>query len=255
LKAGTVTLPDAGRSAGLLAALTLVVGAGCASSPADLARLEEVPEVAAYCLAAQRLMARTEARVELVVHDSFEAFVKSKAIMDGPNGPQIQQFNWFDAAGAVTGISCKLKSAEHLNLEFGQGTAAGEGACQEMNREVFRLVSRWVREPKFTQVSFDAAETVENKEQPGMTGPDWLAPYTMTYTDDAGGLHIRSKGFVVEFTDPRYARAPERFRGVHYCHFIAPAHLAAVLQGAAPAGAVVGRAVDTSGPPPESDNG
>ena len=31
-------------------------------------------------------------------------------------------------------VSCKLKSADHLNEAFGAGTAAGNGHCQDMNR-------------------------------------------------------------------------------------------------------------------------
>ena len=232
----------------LCAAAWLVTGCGSAGDAAPT--LREVPGIGKYCQAAQKFTAGTDMRIETVIHDDFDAFVKSKAIIDGPNGPQIQQYNWYDDNGEILGISCKLKTAEHLNLEFGESTAGAEGSCQALNREVFRLMSRWVREPAYTTVSFDAAETVSNEEQPGMTGPDWLAPFEMTYVGDDGGLHVRSKGFVVEFTDPRYERAPPRFRGVHYCHYIAPDHLAKILKGEALPGATIGRLVDTSGPPP-----
>ena len=75
-----------------------------------------------------------------------------------------------------------------------------------------------------------------------MTGPDWLAAYTMTYSV-AGELHIVSKGFIVDFTDERFAAAPERFRGVHYCHFIAPGHLQALLAGEVEPGTRIGQTV------------
>jgi hypothetical protein len=80
-----------------------------------------------------------------------------------------------------------------------------------------------------------------------MTGPDWLAPFVMT---SAAGdtLTIHTKGFIVDFSDPAYAKAPDRFRGVHYCHLIAPEHFEAVLRGTAPVGAVVGRQVDPAMP-------
>lgn len=200
------------------------------------------------------MTARTPARLELVVHDDFDAFVKSKAIIDGPNGPQIQQYNWRNEAGNVVGVSCKLKTAEHLNSALGPDTAGGEGTCQEFNREVFRLTSQWANPLAYKTVTFDAQEIVENTETPGMTGPDWLAPYEMTYEGDDGALHVRAKGFVVEFSDPRFAAAPPRFRGVHYCHYVAPAHLQALLQGDAPATTVIGREVDRSGPPPEQSD-
>jgi len=234
----------------LLLCAAASLASGCGSAGDGAAGLREVPPISKYCQTAQKFTAGTEMRIETIIHDDFDAFVKSKAIIDGPNGPQIQQYNWYDDGGEILGISCKLKTAEHLNLEFGESTAGTEGSCQALNQEVFRLMSRWVREPAFNAVSFDAAETVSNEEQPGMTGPDWLAPFEVTYVGDNGGLRVRSKGFVVEFTDPRYERAPPRFRGVHYCHYIAPDYLARLLKGEAEPGATIGRTVDTSGPAP-----
>lgn len=40
---------------------------------------------------------------------------------------------------------------------------------------------------------------------------------------------------------------PARFRGVRYCHFIAPAHLERLLRGEAEPGRAIGRIVDTQG--------
>lgn len=237
-----------------LSGMTLVVAltglAGCTGPTASDYALRELPDADRYCLAAQRVVTRTLIPVELVVHEEFDAFVSSKAIIDGPNGPQIQQFNWYDDAGRLLGISCKLKSADHLNLQFGEGSAGPDGACQEMNQAVFSLVSKFVREPAYRSVVFDPAETVSNEEQPGMTGPDWLAPYRMTYLEGGDTLHIAAKGFIVNFTDPRFARAPERFRGVQYCHFIAPGYLAALLRGEAKAGVDIGQQVDPNRPNP-----
>jgi len=225
----------------VLTAALLVVA--CEQSPFAL---KEVPSADEYCLAAQRIITRTEVPVELVLHDNFEAFVKSKAVIEGPT---IQQFNWKDADNNLLAISCKLKSADHLNLVFGAGSAGPDSLCQIMNQAVFRLIARQVTSPAFTRVVFDPVETVSDDEQPGMTGPDWLAPFTMTYVEESA-LHIATKGFTVGFEDPRYEKVPERFRGVHYCHLIAPDYLKALMEGRAPVDVIVGMDVDRSGPPP-----
>jgi hypothetical protein len=229
-------------------ALLVTICAGCERDPYQL---REVPDSSDYCLAAQKVITKTEAPVVLDMHDEFMGFVKSKAIIDPERGPVIQQYNWHDADGNLLGISCKLKSADHLNLEFGAGTAGPDGLCQDMNRAVFTLIAKAVRSPAFSRVTFDPVEVVQNEDQPGMTGPDWLAPFKMTYVED-DTLHIASKGFVVDFTDPRYADAPERFRGVHYCHLIAPEYLTALLSGTGQVDAVIGREVDRSAPPPQT---
>jgi len=233
------TAPRTSRFFAALCGASLL--AGCAATPP---RLDTLPSFDRYCLAAQRIVTRTRQPVRLVVHDEFDAFVKSKAVIEGP---EIQQFNWYDDGGLAAGVSCKLKSADHLNLSFGPDTAGPDGACQDMNRAVYARIVADVDRPVFDTVLFDRLETVSNEDEPGMTGPDWLAPYTATWVDDGGRLHIRAKGFRVDFSDPRFARAPARFRGVHYCHFIAPAHLARLLRGTAKPGIVIGREVDTRG--------
>jgi len=186
---------------------------------------------------------------EIQQHDSFDAFVKSKAIIPDADGaiPEIQQFNWPDPQGNVVGVSCKLKSADHLNLAYGDGTAGPDGLCQDMNRSVYRALIDAAPDLRDAMVVFDDNEGVANEEQPGMTGPDWLKPYEVIYVDEGNRLHVWAKGFRVDFTDPRFARAPARFRGVHYCHFIAPDHLLAVMTGDAEPGVIIGREVDTSG--------
>lgn len=219
-----------------------------ASVVGDKFGVSVLPPLDEYCRDAQRVVTRTEQPVELIVQDSFDAFVSSKAVIEGPT---IQQYNWYDDGRQILGVSCKIKSADHLNLTFGDGTAGPDGLCQDMNRAVYGLVAARVDEAVFDEVVFDPLETVVNEDQPGMTGPDWLKPYTMTYVDDANALHIRAKGFQVDFTDQRFQRAPARFRGIHYCHFIAPAHLEALLRGEARPGAVIGQEVDPDRPMPD----
>lgn len=209
---------------------------GCSSDPGI--PLEEVPSIDTFCLEAQRVVTKTEQPMKAIIHDDFNAFVKSKALIEGPT---IQQYNWTGKDGDVVGVSCKLKSADHLNLKFGDGTAGPDGLCQDMNRAVFMLVAQTIDQPPYYTVTFDLNETVINEEEPGMTGPDWLAPYEATSLGPDGALMIRSKGFIVNFTDPQFSDAPQRFRGVHYCHFIAPEHLATLLQGKAEPGLNIGR--------------
>lgn len=225
--------------------LLAIALAGC--SGGDEFALRETPAVDDYCREAQRLVTRTTYPVRVQIHEDFDAFVKSKAVIDGPT---IQQYVWRNEDGNAVGISCKLKSADHLNLSFGEGTAGPDGACQDMNRAVFEKVRYGNLRPAYDKIIFDPVETVTNEEEPGMTGPDWLAPFQPAWSDDAGALHIRAKGFQVDFTDERFAAAPPRFRGIHYCHFVAPGYLGALLEGRAEPGIEIGRIVDTSGPPP-----
>lgn len=214
----------------------------CASRPADSSRLSRIPATDAYCLEAQRIVTRTTVPMELVVHEDFNAFVKSKALIMGPGGrPEIQQFDWHDADGNIQGISCKMKNAEHLQLEFGAGMAGPEGYCHDMNQALYDLIRQQLPDPVYTTVIFDPNERNDKEMQRNQSGPEWLLPFTLTTLDAEGSLHIATKGFVINFTDPRYQRFPASWRGTHYCHLIAPEYLTRLLEGKAQAGAVVGR--------------
>jgi len=234
----------------LPAVLCLVASCSTApSTPVDA--LAVLPADEEFCVAAQRIVTRTGIPVRLERQTDFNGFVKSKALIEGPT---IQQYEWRDEQGRLLAVSCKLKSADHLLAEFGPGTAGPDGQCQDMNRAIYALVARQVPNPAIRRVVFDPVENVVNDKEPGMTGPDWLAPYTMTSTAEDGSLRIAAKGFIVNFTDPRFTAMPERFRGVHYCHFVAPSHLRDLLSGTATPGAVIGRLVAPA-PPPDASGG
>ena len=235
----------------LLAALFTTLAATLAGCSADRAlRTSPAPPLREFCLEAQRVVVQTAVVPALELHDDFDSFVKSKASIDPLT---IHEYLWYedDDKSRPVMVSCKLKSADHLNEAFGKGTSAGDGRCQDMNRLTYARVRATLGANRTEAIVFDPVETVSNPDNPGMTGPDWLKPYEMTWRDPAGVLHVRSKGFRVDWTDPQFASMPGKFRGVHYCHLIAPDYLARLLTGQAKAGLSVGRDVtDLRKPPP-----
>lgn len=225
---------------GPLTAGLLAVALGGAAG--DAAPAGAGPPLEAFCLEAQQVVGRTGVTPALVVHQDFDAFVKSKASIEPLT---IHEYIWYEdeARTRPVMVSCKMKSADHLNEALGPGTSAGDGLCQDMNRLTARRVQASLAGKPEARVEFDPAETVSNPANPGMTGPDWLKPYVLVTAGADGGLVIHSKGFRVDWLDPRFAAMPGRFRGVQYCHFIAPAYLQRLLQGQAMPGLAVGREV------------
>jgi len=223
--------------------LTALTGAmtSCVTQQQNLYELTAMPALDEYCLEAQRVITRTNVPMQLIVHKEFSTFVKSKAVIEGPT---IHQYNWYDEEGMILGISCKMKSADHLLLQFGEGTAGPEGYCHDMNRQVYALVQRQATNPVYADVIFDPSESLDTKEQASMIGPTWLLPFTLTRIDDKAYLHVATKGFVIDFLDPRFQKFPPSWRGTHYCHLIAPDYLVRLLTGEARAGVTIGRAPD-----------
>lgn len=226
----------------MLFAAVAALLAGCtvgdtAATTAGTRLLAATP--AEFCAEAQRVVSNTSKIGEFVVHPDFEGFVKSKTNIDPLT---LHAYVWpaSDDPGRTVAISCKLKSADHLNAAFGPDTAGPDGLCQDMNRETLRQVRAALPDAAGRQVVLDPNENAFNEKQPAATGPDWLAPFLLTSEDDAGTLTIHSKGFRVDWLDPRFARFDARVRGVHYCHLIAPAYLRDLLAGRAAAGVKIG---------------
>ncbi|MBT8441357.1 MAG: hypothetical protein KJO76_03145, partial [Gammaproteobacteria bacterium] len=165
--------------------VTLTATAYCVLSSvavAEAAPHAKTPDLDEYCVVAQRIVTRTGQPVELRIHAAFDGFVKSKATISEGDDPiaEIQQYNWADDVGTVVGVSCKLKSADHLNLVYGEGTAGPDGACQDMNRYVLDSLGIAPAQLAYPDVLFDPTEQPQTPGIPpsaGGTGPQWLQPY------------------------------------------------------------------------------
>ncbi len=226
----------------------------CLNRAADEPDANLLPATDIFCLTAQQVVSNTRLPANLVVHDDFDAFVKSKAPIES-DGPMIHQYNWRDEDGRLLGFACKMNSSDHLRLEFGADSAGPEGYCHDMNRYVHARLQQSLAGRDVRAVVFEPSESLATTEQQNMIGPRWLQPFQITRTepyDDA--VHIETRGFVIEFSDPRYQKFPPSWRGTHYCHLIAPEHLRGLMTGEVSPGKMMARK-PTRGRTPESFEG
>ena len=181
-----------------------------------------------FCTEAQHVLGATALSSENVVYADLDAFIKSKA---APKPLVTRQFIHFDEQRPAMPrmISCKLKSADHLNTAHGAGTAGNEGACQSVNRLTLERVRAARGDPERPSGVFD--DVVIDQDETGPSGVVWLKPYRMVRATDANILHIKSKALYVSWHDERFLNMPARFRGTHYCHLIAPSYLRRLLDG------------------------
>ena len=207
-------------------------------SPAPGA-LADDGEDSVFCAWAQQVAAGTSLAANVVTHTVYEEFVKSKAA----TSPLTVQQYWSNPVDGPDGparvVSCKMSTAERINhaypsaTEGGAPTAAGDQTCDAVHRQVLAVVLNGIPRDKLA-VPADSLRVDE--EELTYIGPLWLKPWPFQplYRDDGGLLHIRSRGLKVPFA--WWIPMPDRFKGAHYCHLIAPDFLEAVLRGAVPAG-------------------
>ena len=212
------------RKFGHFAAITAVICANLPylvhSEPSDTGA-----DIVGFCADVQHVLAATAQRSDNVVYADREAFIKSKAAIR----PLVtRQLVHYDEQARPRMISCKVKTSDMIVYEYGDGAAGHEGRCSSINRMTLASAAR---EFESTEDGFGVfSDVVIEPDEVGISGVNWLKPYTMLWRDD-DTLHILAKALRVDWGDPRFQKAPARFRGTHYCHLVAPSYLRRVLSG------------------------
>ena len=217
------------RAVALLGALLLAVPAARADDG----------EGSVFCAWAQMVAAGTSLAASVVTHTVFEDFVKSKASYS-PLTVQQYWSNPVDGPGGLARVvSCKMSTAERLNHAHPSAAAdanpvaTGDESCDKVTREVLTVLLNTM--PREAWV-VPAENLRVDKEERTYIGPMWLRPWPFQplSRDEAGLLHIHSRALYVPFA--WWIPMPDRFKGAHYCHLIAPDFLEAVVRGDIPAG-------------------
>ena len=206
----------------------------CAAN-SDRASTDVLPRfdgpMADFCQQAQHLLTGSTVPATNVVHADYDACVLSKAQINPLTTQQL--VHYLDEGGRQARmISCKLKTVDNIIAEFGADAAVSQRRCRDIHE---RLVAELAAaEPEAAPVIVDDDQVIDiHVDDPGPLGPEWLKPHLLAYRDKGGRLHLRGKEFRVDMGEPRYANAPPQFRGIHYCHVIAPDYLRRLALGEA----------------------
>lgn len=210
----------------------LAIGVTTPAIAADFAATDLTVSAPEFCSVVQRRLEGTTMVSANVNHPDYEAFQQSKAEVQPLRTEQFIEYRDPTAKADPMRISCKVKTADHLNEVFGAGTAKESGSCEMIHREMAAAVAASLApgaaKIAVTDIVFDADDIK-------YMGSQWVSPYQYVYRDAAGKIHLKSKALLVNWTDIRFKLAPDRFRGAHYCHLIAPEYLAKLMTGAATA--------------------
>ena len=222
------------RVACLAAAVALLTS--CATeAPRVQGESLQLPALTDFCAARQQAITGTRLPAINTVHNDHEAFVLSKPAIRPLETQQYVRYG--DAARTQAEmISCKFKTADHIRAEYGASAAGEPASCAYLNRRTLDAVLASFSERQRQKLRFRGGKAVLiEADQMVSGGPTWLEPFEMVRVDLAGTLHINAKAMRNDWTDPKLAESPPRFKGTHYCHLIAPDYLKRLLTGAASA--------------------
>jgi hypothetical protein len=210
----------------------LLYSAVFVGSNAAMSQAEFPDDRATFCASAQSLIARTDARAKNILHDSYEAFVESKA---KPFPLETQQFYSSPATTDVeldTVVSCKMRTAGSIADAY---SSAGESIDIGEDQSCHFLAAYMLEKVRESISPGDAGLTdhsiVVEQEELTFMGPMWLDPWPFqsAYRDDSDVIHLKSRALYVPWSI--FIPAPAAFKGVYYCHLPTPAYLKALLLG------------------------
>jgi len=218
-----------------LIAVFLGAGSAAGAPPTGTGGSTYNSELDQFCARAQASISGVKVPAVNVVHTDFDAFVLSKPAV---RPLQTQQFHWYTTRpeARMRVISCKMKSADHIRTEYGPDQVGEQGSCAALNRQTLDRVLASFSDAERRQLKFDRGrDVVIDADDRATSAAYWLQPYAIAYIGAGGALHLQSRSIHNDWLDPRLADMAPRFKGVRYCHLIAPAYLRDMLLGEIPA--------------------
>ena len=185
-----------------------------------------------FCVGVQQRLAGTARVARNTVHRDYPAFKASKPAVDPL---ETHQFVLRDsgAGDAPLRISCKTKTADHLNEVYGAGTAlpSPSVSCRQINRETILGIWRELSPAERSAARRPPTQIMLDPDAVTITGSSWIEPYAFVYTGADGKLHVLAKALRVAWNEWPWKIAPARLRGTYYCHLLAPEYARRLISG------------------------
>ncbi len=205
----------------------LLVGCGMRGAP-------EAPPLAmsdpALCAGFQAQLSLAPLDIRTEIHDDWEAFVLAKPTVD----PLVIHQMAFAATpeGAVESVSCKLKGADHLAEVVGPEQVIDDLSCSDFNREIFRRQAERLQAEGVT-LALDPTSLHFVADELANRGTQWLdpMPWRGVQRDAGGRLQVQAKGMISPLRS--WTPIPRAWKGMFYCHLVAPEYARALLAGEA----------------------
>ncbi len=180
-----------------------------------------------FCIAAQQKLASTTLVGANTLFDDMPSYRHSK--------PATQPLTIFQvvtyAERLPVVVSCKVKSAAHLRAAFGEDAAGQQFYCHDIARTLQQQAVAELRNEGQTEAAERAASFVIDRDEPFITGRDYLADFRTIYRAEDGLVHVGSPGLFQNYDSWYTVLLPEIVKGQSYCHLATVESLKAVAAG------------------------
>jgi len=185
-----------------------------------------------FCVHVQQLLAGTR-----MVPDSNTVYTDYQAFRESKTGVRPLTNHQYvmpepGTAGSPMRVSCKVKTPDHLNAEYGPGSAVDPGlGCVDANRDTARRVYAGLDPSEQSRLRIAASSIVFEPDDSTFMGSGWVGEFPFAWTGTDGKLHLRARRLRVDWDNFWLSWAPDRLRGALYCHLVAPEYLRRLALG------------------------
>lgn len=186
----------------------------------------------AFCERVQRDLTGSALPVNNIVYADYEGFKQSKLKVDPI---ELAQYVLTDGDDQTPlRVSCKTKTSDHLQDRYGADAATGDKTCADINRGTIAAVFAALTDEEKAALKIQQADIVIEPDTTTYMGSSFVTDYDYVYRGPEAKMHVLAKSLYVTWTNPMFIWAPEKFRGVRYCHLIAPEYAKRLVLGEAP---------------------
>jgi hypothetical protein len=214
----------------MMLTVMLALGTGSCAVAQDAAMVQMPVTDKDYCERVQRDLTGTNVKVNNINYDTYEGFKESKLKVDPV---ELAQFVLKDEQGRPLRISCKTKTTDHLVERWGKDAATGDKTCQDIHRKQTDAVYAALTDEEKAKLKIPRDMVVLEEDETVYMGVNFVSDYDYVWRGPDAKMHLKSKSLYVTWTDIRFKLAPEKFRGVRYCHLIAPEYTKRLILGEA----------------------
>jgi len=180
-----------------------------------------------FCQVAQQILANTAQVSTNEVFDNMPDYRASKPSVDPLLTYQVVSYS----GATPVMVSCKVKTADHLIAQYGDGAAGEQTGCPALSAIIRAEAVAELNEAGNTEAAAAAQAIVLDNNEPYITGSSYLSDFELSYAGDDGKTHINSPGLQVEWESWWAYVLPEKFVGQTYCHLATTQYYKALATG------------------------
>jgi hypothetical protein len=201
-----------------------------------------------FCVAIQKIVANTDIVGTNEIFDNMPDYRSSKP---SPNPLMIYQVVTYDEVGPIV-VSCKVKTVDHLQAEYGEDAAGPQVYCPAVTSMVRAQAVAELKAEGDAAAAAAAEGFVLDDNEPYLMGSDYLSDFQSIYVGEDGAVHVASPGLQSNWDSWISYIMPDRLLGQTYCHLATADYMKRVAKGEAEPGRTLTTEDDAPVTPPGS---